>query len=97
MIIQVRVAAGWSRGCDTRVYAQVPTADALAIRAGFRDQDRYLVTHLVLDPTQMSEFSAMALSVFQEVPALLAEMRQVMLAAVAWYEACLCEGESMSL
>lgn len=75
--MQIRVAGGWATGCDVRFYAQMPTADALAQRAGFRSRDFYMVIHLILDPTILAEFQDMSMALFGNLEDTLAAMVEV--------------------
>ncbi|KAK9844298.1 hypothetical protein WJX74_000587 [Apatococcus lobatus] len=72
----IRVAAGWSRGTDTRTYAQMPTAHAIAQRADFKNQDFYMVAHLILDPTTMPEFKEMTMSLWEKLDEELVAMKE---------------------
>lgn len=75
--LQIRVAGGWTTGVEVRVYAQMPTADAIAQRAGFSSQNLYMILHLILDPTTMPEFRGMTRILWDEVEDMLSEMEEV--------------------
>ena len=76
-VAELAAAGGWDGTTKLSDYAQLPCQDVLAKLAGFGARMYYLVTHTLLDPGQMEEFSAMVAAFYPGVEDDLQWMQQV--------------------
>lgn len=74
---EVKQAGGWNKEVWNIIYAQVPTGDALAQRAGCPNRLAYAVFHLLLIAAQIQEFKPLVQRSFSMAEDMLAQMQEV--------------------
>ena len=76
-VAEVKQGGGWGHEIWAQVYSQVASGDSLANRSGFTSRLTYMVLHMLLDPSEVSEFRAMTCSLFSDAEDMLSQVQQV--------------------